>query len=419
MRVALSPNYLGMASKRSASVAFVFIAVLIDAMGIGIIIPVMPSLLQELTGAGIDVAARYNGWIAGAYAVMQFLCAPLLGVLSDRFGRRPVLLLAMLGLGIDFIFHALAPTVFWLFVSRVLAGVCGGSHTVANAYIADVSSEADRAKNFGLIGAAFGLGFILGPVIGGFAAELGTRAPFWVAACLSLANVLFGLLVLPESLPKEKRTAMDWKRANPLGAVLHLRKTPALLGLVVGFFLIYLAGYSVQVTWSFYTTYKFGWDEAAIGASLAVVGVVVALVQAVLVNKAVHTLGDRKTIQIGTAFWMLGLCLFAVASNGLMMYLFIIPYCLGGIAGPTLQSVMTRNVPATDQGKLQGALTSLMNLAAIIGMVGFSYVFALFTSDNAPVDFPGAAFAMGAFCVLLAILVMARPLVRLTQPKLS
>lgn len=386
-------------------------------MGIGIMIPVMPTLIQELTGEGLDKAAQYNGLMSTAYAIMQFLFAPLLGALSDRYGRRPLLLLAVLGLGVDFIFHALAPTLMWLFVSRIFAGIAGASHTVANAYIADISNEKDRAKNFGMIGAAFGLGFIMGPVIGGVAAEWGPRVPFLVAAALSLGNFMFGFFVLPESLPKENRSAVDTKRANPIGSVTYLRHTPALLGLVGAFFLIYLAGNSVQVTWSFFTMHQFEWDEKAVGLSLSIVGIVVAIVQAVLVGKAVNILGERVTVLLGTSLWLLGLILFAMATTGFMMYLFIIPYCLGGIAGPTLQSIMTRSVAKDEQGKLQGALTSLISLAAILGLFGFSNVFYLFTTDSAPFHFPGAAFAIGAVFVLVALVVMYRPLVRLTKAK--
>jgi len=269
-----------MAKNYKASLGFIFVTVLIDMIGIGIIIPVLPSLIESLIDGGLSDASLIGGMLMFSYSIMQFLFAPLLGSLSDKYGRRPILLMSLFGLGVDFIFHAYAPTIGWLFVGRLLAGMTGASYTVASAYIADISTPEKKAQNFGLIGAAFGLGFIIGPSIGGIASEWGVRAPFFVAAGLSFLNFLYGLFVLPESHSKENRREINLKRANPLGSLMHLRKHPFIAGFVISFFLIYIAGQSVQSTWAFFTMYRFDWDEKMVGYSLTLVGIVVAVVQA-------------------------------------------------------------------------------------------------------------------------------------------
>jgi DHA1 family tetracycline resistance protein-like MFS transporter len=394
-----------------ASLVFIFITILIDVIGIGIIIPVFPTLLTELSGLGLSEASRIGGWLIGAYALMQFFFAPVLGALSDRYGRRPIILLALLGLGIDYIFHAWAPTITFLFVGRLLAGITGASFTVATAYIADISTPEKKAQNFGLVGAAFGLGFILGPVIGGITAEYGVRVPFLVAAGLSLVNFLYGFFVLPESLPSEKRiTEINWKKVNPFSTFKHFKAFPALLGFMIPFFLIYIAGHAIQSTWTFYTMYRFEWNEATVGYSLAVVGIVVAIVQGGMVKYVVRAIGEKLTVIVGMSLWSLGLILFASANREWMMFAYILPYCLGGVAAPTLQGIMSNLVPDTMQGRLQGILTSIMSLTSILGPPLMTYTFYIFSGENAIADFAGAPFAVGALMMTVALIWVLKPL---------
>lgn len=394
-----------------ASLIFIFITILIDVIGIGIIIPVFPTLLTELSGLGLSEASRIGGWLIGAYAFMQFFFAPVLGAMSDRYGRRPIILIALLGLGIDYIFHAWAPTIAFLFVGRLLAGITGASFTVATAYIADISTPEKKAQNFGLVGAAFGLGFILGPVIGGITAEYGVRVPFLVAAGLSLVNFLYGFFVLPESLPPEKRIAeINWKMVNPFSTFKHFKAFPALLGFMIPFFLIYIAGHAIQSTWTFYTMYRFEWNEATVGYSLAVVGIVVAIVQGGLVKYVVRAIGEKLTVIVGMSLWSLGLILFASANREWMMFAYILPYCLGGVAAPTLQGIMSNLVPDTMQGRLQGILTSIMSLTSILGPPLMTYTFYIFSGENAIADFAGAPFAVGALMMIVALIWVLKPL---------
>jgi DHA1 family tetracycline resistance protein-like MFS transporter len=342
---------------------------------------------------------------------MQFFFAPVLGALSDRYGRRPIILLALLGLGIDYIFHAWAPTIAFLFVGRLLAGITGASFTVATAYIADISTPEKKAQNFGLVGAAFGLGFILGPVIGGLTAEYGVRVPFLVAAGLSLVNFLYGFFVLPESLPPEKRIAeINWKMVNPFSTFKHFKAFPALLGFMIPFFLIYIAGHAIQSTWTFYTMHRFEWNEATVGYSLAVVGIVVAIVQGGLVKYVVRAIGEKLTVIVGMSLWSLGLILFASANREWMMFAYILPYCLGGVAAPTLQGIMSNLVPDTMQGRLQGILTSIMSLTSILGPPLMTYTFYIFSGENAIADFAGAPFAVGALMMIVALIWVLKPL---------
>ncbi len=393
-----------MANQSNRALLFIFITVLVDVIGLGVIIPVVPKLIEELTGEGLSEASRYGGWLIFSFAAMQFLFSPIMGGLSDRFGRRPILLFSLFGLGVDYVFHALAPTLFWLFVGRLIAGMFGASFTTATAYIADVSTPEKRAQNFGLIGAAFGLGFIIGPVIGGLAgAEFGPRAPFLVAAGLSLLNVLYGIFVLPESLPVEKRRAFNWKRANPIGSLKQLKKYPVVSGLVISLVLIYLAGHAVQSNWAYYTMFKFGWDEAMVGYSLGAVGLLVAFVQGGLIRVAIPKLGQAKSVYIGIGLHAVGLLCFGMASLGWMMFVFLIPYCLGGISGPALQGIISGQVPSNEQGELQGALTSLVSLTAIVGPVMMNSIFAYFSSDQAPIYLPGASFYLASVLTLFSL----------------
>jgi MFS transporter, DHA1 family, tetracycline resistance protein len=399
-----------MADKKTAAVGFIFITLLIDIIGFGIIIPVMPKLIAELKHVDISGASKYGSWLMFVYAFMQFLCAPFFGSLSDKFGRRPVLLFSLLGFAVDYLFLALAPTYEWLFVGRVISGITGASITTASAYIADVSNAENRAKNFGMVGAAFGLGFIIGPVLGGLLGHIGPRIPFYAAAVLALLNCLYGYFVLPESLSKENRREFDWKRTNPLTSLLGLRKYPALGGLVISMTLVLVASHAVQSNWSYFTMYRFKWDEKMVGISLGVVGVLVAIVQGGLTRFVNPILGNEKSIYIGLLLYTIGMFLFGIANQGWMMFVFLIPYCFGGIAQPALQSVMSGQVPPNEQGELQGALTSLQSAAAIIGPLVMNNLFFYFSHDKAPIYLPGAPFLLGTILLFAAFVIAYRSL---------
>jgi DHA1 family tetracycline resistance protein-like MFS transporter len=387
-------------NQRAPALGFIFVTILIDVIGLGIIIPVVPKLIQQLTGEGLSRASIYNGWLTFAYAAAQFCFAPVMGGLSDKLGRRPVLLAALLGLGLDYIFLSFAPTLAWLFVGRVVAGITGASFTTATAYIADISTPEKRAQNFGLVGVAFGLGFIIGPTVGGLLAHFGPRVPFMVAAGLSLCNFLYGLLVLPESLPATLRRPFKWSRANPVASLLRLGRYRTILGLVTALVLIYLAGSAVQSVWTFYTMLKFSWTEGMVGFSLGVVGLFSALVQGGLVRVAIPRLGAARAIVVGLLCYAVGLVLFAFAPRGWLMLAFLAPYCLGGIAGPALQGTISGQVPANEQGEMQGALTSLVSATGVVGPLLMNFLFSHFTGPQAPVYFPGAPFLMGAVLAL-------------------
>lgn len=401
-----------MRTSKQAAIGFIFVTLLIDTMGWGLIIPVMADLISQLKRIPVNEASPYGGYLLTAFALTQFLCAPVVGNLSDRYGRRPVLLCALLGFGIDYIILALAPAYGWLFIGRVIAGITGASFTTATAYIADISNESNRAKNFGMIGAAFGLGFVLGPALGALLSHWGVRAPFYAAAILCLLNCLYGYFLLPESLDKSNRRAFDWKRANPFGSLRFLTSHPEIGGLAISFFLIYLGAQSVQGNWNFFTQYRFGWSDGMIGISLAVVGVLIGGVQAGLTRVINPKIGNEKSIYLGLSLYTLGLVLFAFATQGWMMFAFLVPYCLGGICGPSLQAVISGHVGSNQQGELQGALTSLMSLTTVIGPLIMTNVFAYFTSNKAPFHFPGIHFLIGAVCMLLSIIITNRVLTR-------
>ncbi len=399
-----------MVSNRKAAIGFIFITLLIDITGLGLIIPVMPKLIEQMSGGGISEASSYGGWLTFTYAIMQFLFSPILGALSDKYGRRPVLLFALLGSAIDYLFLSFAPTLWLLFLGRAVSGITGASITAATAYIADVSTAETNAKNFGMIGAAFGIGFILGPVIGGLLGSFGPRVPFMVAAGLSFLNWLYGYFVLPESLPKESRRNFNRQTMIPGKSLVELKKHPELGGLMGAFVLIYLAAHAVQSNWSYFSIEKFGWSEKMIGISLGVVGLLVALVQGVLVRYTQPKLGNEKSVYAGLLLYSLGLFLFAFASESWMMFAFLVPYCMGGIAGPALQSIIAHKVPNNEQGEIQGALTSLVSLTSIAGPPLMTGLFAYFTKPSAPVHFSGAAFLLGGIFMLASTFIAYRAL---------
>ncbi|MEO5674126.1 MAG: TCR/Tet family MFS transporter [Chitinophagales bacterium] len=394
-----------MAGKRQAALSFIFITLLIDVTGFGIIIPVMPRLISELIHGSITDAARYGGWLMFSFAVMQFLFAPVLGNLSDQFGRRPVLLIALLGFGIDYLIIAFAPTIAWLFIGRLLAGITGASFTTATAYIADITPPGKRAQNFGMIGVAFGLGFIIGPAMGGLLGTFGSRIPFFAAASVTFLNFLYGYFILPESLKAENRRKFDWKRANALGSLFHIKKYPLITGLAGSIVCIYIAAHAVQSTWSFFTINQFHWSSAMVGYSLAVVGLLVAIVQGGLIRIIIPRFGQKRSVYIGLVLYTIGFLLFAFAGKSWMMFAFLIPYCLGGIAGPALQGIISSQVPSNEQGELQGTLTSLISLTSIIGPPMMTMLFSYFASHQSPVYFPGAAFMTGAVLTVLSLVI--------------
>ena len=389
-------------ANKNAALGFIFVTLLIDVIGFGIIIPVVPNLISELGHVSIPEAASYGGWLIAAFSLMQFVFSPVLGNLSDQYGRRPVLLISLFGFGVDYLLTAFAPTIAWLFAGRIIAGVMGASFTTASAYIADVSTPEKRAQNFGMIGAAFGLGFIIGPALGGVIATYGLRAPFIAAAILTFINWLYGYFVVPESLKLENRRKFEWKRANPLGSLRFFLRYKVILGLVASIVLIYVAGHAVQSTWSYYTIEKYDWDEAMVGYSLAFVGLMVALVQGWLIRFIIPKLGQERSVYVGLTLYAIGFLLFGIATQGWMMFAFLIPYCLGGIAGPSLQGIMSGQVPPNQQGELQGALTSLISLTSIVGPLLMTSLFYRFSTPNAAIYFPGAAMIAGSVLTIMS-----------------
>lgn len=332
-----------MPEKNSKAIFFILVTVLIDVIGIGIIIPIMPSLYQELTGGSVSEASQYSAYLVFIYAIMQFIFSPIIGGLSDQYGRRPVLLLSLLGFGLDFVFLALAPSIGWLFVGRIISGIAGASFTTANAYIADVTEPEKRAQSFGMLGAAFGLGFIIGPSLGGILGEIDTRLPFWVAASLALINWLYGYFILPESLLPENRRKFNIKRANPIGSLINLKKHPYILALVLSLFLVNVSNFATQGTWSFYTIEKFNWSKMEVGLSLGFVGLMVAIVQGGLIRIIIPKLGQENSLFLGLAINSIGLLGFAFASSSWMMYAIMVPFAIGGLAGPAFQGIISKS----------------------------------------------------------------------------
>lgn len=387
------------------ALACVFVTVLIDMIGFGIIIPVVPVLIVELTGQDLSHAALYGGWLLFLYALMQFFCAPVVGNLSDRFGRRPVLLLSLAAFGLDYAVMGFAPSMVWLFVGRFVAGVAGGSYVTANAYIADVSEPGDRAKNFGLVGAAFGVGFVLGPVIGGILGDYGTRVPFFAAAGLAVANLVYGAWVLPETLPVAARRPFSLGRANPVGAIAQMRRYPAVFALFGAVLLYQIAHDANPSVWTYYTMLKFDWTQREVGYSMGCVGAMIVLVQGVLIRVAIPWLGEVRAVVIGYALMAVGFFGYAFSTQGWMMIAFILPWALGEIATPALRGIMANQVADDAQGELAGAITSLRSLTAIGAPLLLTRLFGIFTAEDAPVYFPGAAFLAAGLMILGALAV--------------
>ncbi len=392
----------------SRAMAFIFVTVLIDSIGFGVVLPVLPQLIVELTGGNISTASVYGGWLAVVFAATQFFCAPIMGNLSDRFGRRPVLLLALLAFSIDYTLMGFAPTIAWLFLGRLVAGITGATFTPAYAFVADVSKPEDRAKNFGLMGAAFGVGFVVGPVIGGLLGEFGVRAPFFAAAALALLNMAYGYFVLPETLAKADRRPFSWARANPVGALSHLRGYPVVFGLIGVLFVHYLAHNSLPAVWSFYGAEKFQWSPREIGYSLGVVGLLMAIVQGGLIRAIIPRIGERRAAYIGLSLAAIAFFGYAFAPYGWVACLFMLPGALSGIAFPSIQGLMTGVVPPNAQGELQGGISSVSSITAIVSPFVMTQLFGYFTAPGAPVYFPGAAYLVAGLLEVVAALLLLR-----------
>jgi DHA1 family tetracycline resistance protein-like MFS transporter len=389
---------------RKAALTFIFVTVLIDMLAFGMIIPVLPLLVQNFVGASAARGAEIYGLFGTAWALMQLIFSPIQGSLSDHFGRRPVILISCTGLGLDFILMALAPNLAWLFVGRVISGIAAASFSTAGAYIADVTPPEKRAASFGLIGAAFGIGFVLGPALGGLLGAISPRLPFWASAFMALLNVCWGLFVLPESLPRDRRVPFSWRSANPLGALAFLRTHPLLASLAGSYFLISLAHSVLPSVTVLYMHYRFAWDTRAVGLMLAGVGISSLIVQGLLVKPAVRILKERRALAVGLTCGALGFTIYGLAPTGLVFGIGVPVMALWGIATPSLQAMMTQLVDPTEQGRLQGALASLMGMASLIGPTAFTQTFAVFISTRAAWHLPGAPYLLAALLLLMAML---------------
>jgi DHA1 family tetracycline resistance protein-like MFS transporter len=380
---------------------------LVDTIGLGIIIPVTPKLIVELTGQGMSDAARWGGWLFFVYALMQFVCAPAIGSLSDRFGRRPVLIASLAMLGVDYLITGLAPTIAWLFIGRFLSGISGAAYPTANAYIADVSPPDKRAANFALVGAAFGIGFVIGPAIGGLLGQYGSRLPFYVAAGIAFCNSIYGFIVLKESLPQQSRRKFELWRANPLGALVALRRFPAMLGLFGVMVLMRLAHDANPVLWTYYTMLKFQWTSVQVGYSLMVIGAMLTLVYSFVPRIVVPRLGEYRAAYLGLACGAIGFMGYSFATHGWMMYAWMAVFVFMGLSGPSINAIMSRQVGPTEQGELQGALASLGSLTSVAAPPLLSNLFGYFTSREALIYFPGAGFFVASLFLAAAAMLLA------------
>lgn len=393
---------------RKPAIGFILTTLFLDILGIGLIVPILPRLIEQLQGGSVAAASHTFGWLAALYSLMQFVFAPLLGALSDRFGRRPVILASLLGSGLDYLLLAYAPSLPWFYLGRIVAGITGANITAASAYIADVSPPEKRAQSFGLIGAAFGLGFIAGPALGGMLGNVGLRLPFLAAAGLTLVNWLYGLFVLPESLAPKNRSPFRWSRANPVGSLFALRRYPMVFELAGMHFLIVLGHQVFPATWVLYTGYRFHWTVGQTGLSLAAVGVMAAIVQGGLTRVLIPRIGEQRAVVGGLTIGVITYFGYGLANQGWMIFVLIVFGSLGGICGPAAQSLVSRSVGAHEQGTVQGALASLASVAGVLGPPLAASLFSYFIGDNAPIRLPGAAFFCGGLLTLSALLLAIR-----------
>jgi MFS transporter, DHA1 family, tetracycline resistance protein len=397
------------APRRQAAIAFIFITVVLDVLAMGIIIPILPRLIQDFLQGDTARAAEMFGVFATVWALMQFFCSPIIGMLSDRFGRRRVILLSNFGLGLDYMVMALAPTIGWLFVGRVISGITGASFTTAGAYIADITPKEKRAASYGILGAAWGLGFVLGPALGGILGGVNPRLPFWVASGLTLVNALYGLIVLPESLPPEKRTPrFVWAKANPLGSLKLLRSHHELFGLATVNFLYYLSHQVLQSVFVLYVGYRYNWSTRAVGLTLAAIGIGSVIVQGGLVRPVVARIGDRRALFVGLIFGAIGFACWGLAPTGILFLAAIPIGSLMGFYGPAAQGLMTHRVSASEQGQLQGANSSVQGIAGLVGPGLFTWIFAHFISTGGAWQLPGAPFFLGSLLLVTALLLAVR-----------
>ena len=391
-----------------AALAFIFVTVVLDVLALGVIIPVLPKLIEQFVGGDTATAARIYGLFGGVWALMQFVFSPVLGALSDRFGRRPVILFSNFGLGLDYVVMALSPTVGWLFAGRVISGITGASVTTAWAYIADVTPPEKRAAGYGVVGSAFGLGFVLGPAAGGILGAVSPRLPFWVAAALTLANAMYGLFVLPESLKRENRARFRWSRANPLGSLQLLRSRPQLAGLASLNVLYWLAHHSLTSVFVLYAGYRYGWGARTVGLTLALVGIASVVVQGGLVRPFVARFGERAGIMTGLLFGAIGFAVYGLAPTAGAFWAGIPVFAFMGLFGPSLQGMMTQRVGPSEQGRLQGANTSIMGLTGIFGPTLFATVFASFIGPRAGLHLPGAPFLLASLLLACGVAIAYR-----------
>jgi DHA1 family tetracycline resistance protein-like MFS transporter len=395
---------------RGAAVAFIFVTILLDTLALGVIIPVLPKLVESFVDNDTASAARIFGVFGTAWAAMQFVFSPILGALSDRFGRRPVVLLSNFGLALDYVLMALAPSLSWLFVGRVISGITSASISTSFAYIADITPPERRAALFGKVGAAFGAGFILGPALGGLLGGMDPRLPFWAAAGLSFANTLYGLLILPESLPRDRRSPFRWRSANPLGSLHLLRSDRVLAGLSVVNFFAQLAHVVLPSVFVLYATYRYGWDTKTVGLTLAIVGICAMAVQGTAIGPIVRRFGERRALLLGLGCGAAGFLIFGAAPSGLLFWLGIPVMAFWGLSGAAIQALMTQLVAPDQQGQLQGATSSVQSLSQLVGPFLFTLTFAYFIGAQAPLKLPGAPFLLASVLLLLALVIAARTL---------
>ena len=392
---------------RKKSLLFVFITVFIDCMGMRIVFPGMASLITQVSGVNVNDAIIYSGWLMVSYALMQFVFSPVLGALSDVYGRRPILLLSLFGLGLDYLFLSVANTLPLLFAGRIIAGICGSSLTTGFAYVADITKPEERAQSFGLISAAVGLGFIIGPFLGGLFSEFGIRIPFVVAAILSLVNLLYGFFILPESLASQNRAKFNLSRLNPFRSFIFFKEQTTLQPLLISLFFVYLSAQALPSIWPFYTKYLYKWSDLEIGYSLTFVGLLVAIVKSGLIKWSQNKFGSVNSVHIGLIFSILGLGLFAFANQPWMVYVFALVYCMGGIATPSLQGIISNKMASNQQGELQGVITSFVSLANILSPILMTHIFS-FCTKNQNFQFPGIPFIVSAVIIFFSFLLFAK-----------